>query len=220
MHERPLLLGHRGLRVPQGPAENTLAAFDLALKHGCDGFEFDVRLAGNGRAVICHDARVDGIVVADASGTQLGDLPQLEQVLSTYAGRAFLDIELKVKGLEDRLLAGLGTHPPQRGLVVSSFLPQVLEQMRAQDSQVPLGIICHMREELGRWTELPLQWVIPHHSLVNQALVRQVHDAGKKLMVWTVNQPRQMERLAEWGADAMVSDDPDLLVKTLRGTKR
>jgi glycerophosphoryl diester phosphodiesterase len=67
MHHRPLLLGHRGLRVPQAPPENTFAAFDLALQHGCDGFEFDVRLTGDGRAVICHDPWAQGIVIAEAS---------------------------------------------------------------------------------------------------------------------------------------------------------
>ena len=39
--------------------ENTFASFDLALEHGCDGFEFDVRLTGCGRAVVCHDPKVE-----------------------------------------------------------------------------------------------------------------------------------------------------------------
>ena len=45
---RPLLLGHRGARAEKSISENTLASFDLALAQGCDGFEFDVRLAADG----------------------------------------------------------------------------------------------------------------------------------------------------------------------------
>jgi hypothetical protein len=45
----PLLLGHRGAR--RAAPENTLAAFDLALQHGCDGFEFDVRRTLDGRSL-------------------------------------------------------------------------------------------------------------------------------------------------------------------------
>jgi len=30
-------------------------AFNLALEHGCDGFEFDVRYTQDDRAVICHN---------------------------------------------------------------------------------------------------------------------------------------------------------------------
>ena len=49
-------LGHRGARAVRQIPENTLASFELCLQHGCDGFEFDVRLSADGQAVICHDA--------------------------------------------------------------------------------------------------------------------------------------------------------------------
>jgi glycerophosphoryl diester phosphodiesterase len=34
---------------------------------------------------------------------------------------------------------------------------------------------------------------------------------------WTVNDPRAMLRLARWGADAILTDDPALLKATLWG---
>ncbi len=46
-YPKPLLLGHRGAK--SYAPENTIEAFELALQHGCDGFEFDVRLT-RGRA--------------------------------------------------------------------------------------------------------------------------------------------------------------------------
>ncbi len=45
---------------------------------------------------------------------------------------------------------------------------------------------------------------------------RAVHAAGKKIMVWTVNRAERMRVLAEWGVDAIISDDTELLVR-LRG---
>ena len=51
----PLLLGHRGACASKSVPENTPASFDLALTHGCDGFEFDVRLTADKQAVVCHD---------------------------------------------------------------------------------------------------------------------------------------------------------------------
>ena len=100
----PLLLGHRGARATRSVPENTLESFDLALAHGCDGFEFDVRLTADGRAVICHDSVIEGLEVADAEVTDLTYLPHLESVLDRYAQQAFLDIEIKVPGLEKSVL--------------------------------------------------------------------------------------------------------------------
>ena len=96
---RPLLLGHRGARAFRQIPENTLASFEACLQHGCDGFEFDVRLSADGQAVICHDAIITGLEIANSMANRL-QLPTLDDVLRTFAGRAFLDIELKVAGLE------------------------------------------------------------------------------------------------------------------------
>jgi len=96
---RPLLLGHRGARAEKAIPENTLQSFELALAQGCDGFEFDVRLSADGQAVICHDAGVHGIEIAQSPAERLA-LPLLREVLTRYQSSAFLDIELKVPGLE------------------------------------------------------------------------------------------------------------------------
>ena len=42
-----------------------------------------------------------------------------------------------------------------------------------------------------------------------------LHAAGKKVFVWTVNEPKDMVRLAGAGADGIISDDTELLGKTL-----
>ncbi len=136
---RPLLLGHRGARAFRQIPENTLASFELCLRHGCDGFEFDVRLSADGQAVICHDASVGGMKIEDAASENL-PLPTLEDVLRQFAPRAFLDIELKVAGLGLRTLAELRKHPPQKGYVVSSFLPDVLAAIHDLDPGDSAGI--------------------------------------------------------------------------------
>src|SRR5580700_3222972 len=108
---RPLLLGHRGARAEKAAPENTLASFDLALTQGCDGFEFDVRLTADGQPVVCHDATSHGLKIADSSAEKLA-LPHLREVLARYQTLAFLDIELKVSGLEAIAADLLRKHPP------------------------------------------------------------------------------------------------------------
>jgi glycerophosphoryl diester phosphodiesterase len=214
---KPILLGHRGARASRKIPENTLASFELCLQHGCDGFEFDVRLSGDGEAVICHDASVGGMKIAKTAAKSLTSLlPTLEDILRQFSQRAFLDIELKVAGLESQTLAELRKHPPQKGYVVSSFLPEVLAATYDLDPAIPLGFLCETAAQLRGWREATAQWVIPRFDLGDRELVELVHTAGKRIMVWTVNRAEGMREFAAWGVDAIISDETELLVRSLR----
>jgi glycerophosphoryl diester phosphodiesterase len=211
----PLLLGHRGARALKSIPENTFASFDRALADGCDGFEFDARLSADGRPVVCHDPQMGGIEIAQAPAHELAFLPQLQDVLARYQERAFLDIELKVSGLEKIIAVLLEKYPPRRGCVVSSFLPEVLQAIHAEDSLIPLGLICETTSELRLWRNLPIEYVIPHYKLVDDALLGEFRSAGKKILLWTVNNPADMQRFAESGVGGIISDDTGLLCRTL-----
>jgi glycerophosphoryl diester phosphodiesterase len=225
---RPLLLGHRGVRAPQTfglrsstsavPAENTIAAFDYAVSSGCDGFEFDVRFTRDRRAVLCHDPQLDG---KEISATEYPDLLRgrnepacLDDVLARFGETAYLDIEVKVAGHEEQVLAALRAKPPSCGHVVSSFVPEVLMRLRQLDPALPLGYICDRSKYVKLWNALPISVFIPQHELVSQDTIDEVHHCGLKLFAWTVNQSRDLLRLASWGVDGLISDGPELLSHT------
>jgi glycerophosphoryl diester phosphodiesterase len=129
---RPLILGHRGSSAVA--PENTLAAFRRTMSDGGDGFEFDVRLARDGVAVVIHDAsllRTGGkrLEVSELTSAELGRIevgswfnqrfpdqgldeysletvPALAQVFDLIAGTAqVLDIEMKCEKDEASHLA-------------------------------------------------------------------------------------------------------------------
>lgn len=207
-----LLLGHRGARATREIPENALESFELCLQHGCDGFEFDVRRTADGAAIICHDPASRGREIAASSAAEL-ELPTLEDVIQEFSSRAFLDIELKVPGLERRVAASLREHPPKKGYVVSSFLPEVLTTLHELESGISLGFI-YDRHRTS--VSFPLDFVIPHHRLVTRELIEETHASGEKIITWTVNREADMRRFAEWGVDAIISGDTELLVRTLR----
>jgi glycerophosphoryl diester phosphodiesterase len=214
LSEKPLLLGHRGAR--RDAPENTIAAFELALAHGCDGFEFDVRLTADRRCVICHDPRLAGLALETSRYHQLAPgTPCLPDVLEKFAARAFLDIELKVSGAESDVAAMVRDHPPQRGYFISSFLPQVIERLGATDTSLPLGLICDSQRQLAAWTRLPIQAVFLERRLATPVIVETLHAASKKVFVWTVNRERDMRRFAQLAVDGIISDDTKLLHQTL-----
>lgn len=214
---RPLLLGHRGAR--REAPENTLEAFELCQKHGCDGFEFDVRLCGDSQPIVCHDPRLAGREVARTRSKDLA-APGLEDVFAAFHSRAFLDIELKVPGLELVTAELLRRYPPRRGYYVSSFLPHVVEGLHRADSTMKLGLICRTRAQLACWTGVPIQALFLERSLCSVRVLDALHTAGKQVFIWTVNRENEMRAMAELGVDGMISDDTALLVKTLSSGER
>jgi glycerophosphoryl diester phosphodiesterase len=219
-----LLLGHRGCRGEF--TENTLAAFDHAIECGCDGFELDVRLSLDAVPVVWHDARVRGRSIARHTFEDLrehcataGRLPrheaialcQLEEVLARYAPSCWMDIELKVRGAEAQVAELLRRYRPARGFVVSSFRRAVLLKLRRIDPGLPLAFIFDRMPRGKTWRELPIQFVKPRARLVTPARVRQFHEAGMKVLTWTVNHAAAMRRLGEAGVDGMIGDDPAAL---------
>lgn len=222
----PLLLGHRGCRTPKF-CENSLAAFERSLEGGCDGFEFDVRQTSDEKLICVHDEAIRRCDVSSNSyeelcklylksqgGPERTEIAVLQDVLARFSGRAFLDIELKVPGMEEmvaELLCGLD---PAR-YVVSSFLPEVILRMADIEPEIPLGYISRRLDALRIWPSLPAKYVIPRHDLVSHELIAAVHGAGRRLLTWTVNHTKEMQDLAEWGVDGIISDDPKLLSETL-----
>jgi glycerophosphoryl diester phosphodiesterase len=221
---RPLFLGHRGTRI-YAP-ENTFAAFDAAIEHGCDGFEFDVRRTKDGVAAVCHDAHFHKLKIDEHSFAKLKavhPLPMLEETLREYGSRCYLNIELKDAGLEQETLRLLELAPPQCGVMVSSFAPEVIEALassrRSQNvapENMPLGYICRNLKLLSKWKSLPISHAIINHAIYSKQLQGDLKDAGIKLFIWTVNEPDEMRRFIDLGVDGIVSDDSKLsvLVKT------
>lgn len=110
---KPMIIAHRGART-EAP-ENTKSAYDKALSYGVDGFEFDVRMSKDGKAVVYHDKTLHKINrtrkrIADHTYEELckfdwgawfspeyqnEPILTLNKTLSLYAHRCKLMIEIK-----------------------------------------------------------------------------------------------------------------------------
>jgi glycerophosphoryl diester phosphodiesterase len=199
------------------PAENTIAAFEYAIANGCDGIEFDVRFTRDGRAVACHDPQLDGkeISATDYSDLLSGrkELACLEEVLVRFGDTAYLDVEVKVGCNETAVVAALRARPPRR-YVISSFFPDVLLRLNRLDLSLRLGFLCDRSEYVELCSELPIAAFIPQYELVSQEMMDDAHQRGLKVFTWTVNQRADLLRLAAWGVDGLICDDPALLSRT------
>jgi glycerophosphoryl diester phosphodiesterase len=227
----PLVLGHRGASV-KAP-ENTLAALRLAMMEGADGFEFDVRVLGDGTPVILHDATVDrttngvGPLASFDRETIRGldagrgeAVPLLEDVLSEFLERAFLAIEMKEvlpEAVLDDLAVQFRGSLAARG-IVASFYSKSVERARDRLPAVPRALILPLDRELppsALVTYLGLRGIFARHESIDERYVVDCRRLGLALYAYPVNDPRRALELARLGVEGLISDDPGALRKAL-----
>jgi glycerophosphoryl diester phosphodiesterase len=103
---------------------------------------------------------------------------------------------------------------PENSFYVSSFDPFFLRALRREMPKIPLAFLTERREtfsdscrKLGFLPEI----YSPFYKNITSSMVENVHKNGVKLMTWTVNEKKDVERLKHWGVDGIITDFPDLL---------
>lgn len=220
--------GHRGWRAAH--PENTLEGIEAAIPY-VDFVEIDVRWTMDGVAVLSHDPVVDGIMISEHTAATLAErpgtahIPTLAAVLRACPGLP-LDIELKHQPDEpgfdpsfDRPTAVAGLARP--GDVVTAFHAATLAEVKQRLPRVLTGILVEPPGSLDEAVEEAIaqghRFVVPHHAMVEGAArVAEIHRQGLLVGVWTVNDPADARRLADYGVDAIVTDDPPLINAEVR----
>ena len=224
---RPRVIAHRGDH--RAAAENSLAAFDAAVRSGCDMIETDLRRCRDG-IVACHDARAGGRLVAFMSRREIGAAtgllpPSLDEVLECCRGRIGINLELKEEGLEADVLDVVTPAFSPSQYLISSFRPAVLRTVRALDSASRTGLLSArglgrlMRSHgfepdprpaaafLATVRDCGADVLIP--DVLDRELIALAADRGTAMIVWSANTARQIAgALAIAGVAGVITDDP------------
>jgi glycerophosphoryl diester phosphodiesterase len=232
---RPLILGHRGASAHE--PENTMAAFDHAMRAGADGFELDVRLSACGKLLVFHDddlqrlcgdpRRVQGLKWEELAAMRVSGerIPLLREVLETFPD-ALVNVEMKMHPLPLAWPLTKATQAVIEGcrarsrVLVSSFDPRLLAMMRLAAPHIPRGLLFHAEQVAplrNAWHAggLTLAAIHPDQRLVTAEMVGRAHRQGRKLNTWTVDDPDRIRELAAIGVDAMICNDPAAALEAL-----
>ena len=196
-----------------------MAAFLAALRiPGCDGLEFDVRIATDGVPVVIHDDtldRVQGVAgrVADLTADALGahGIPTLELVLGAIPRTAFLDIELKgdqVPATIDVISAARAAGAELSHAVVSSFEAATLEAVGAERPAWARWLNVYDLKPRTVQTALDLGCVgmSAERVAIDRESAARVADAGLDLAAYTVRRTPTFRRLAGLGVMAICAE--------------
>ena len=211
--ENTAILAHRGAWGEV--AENTLDAFEAAIRMGADMIEFDVRRTGDGRLVVHHDPARDGMPLNAVRATALSDrttqTPRLEEVLELAQGRIGVDVELKERGCVAEVVPQLRRFGSENALL-TSFHDEVIAAAKELAPNLTTGLLVgryRSATELfpaGRLKKAGADVLVIHHLLVNTGVLART---DRPCLVWTVNASAQVERLlANPRVAGVITDHP------------
>lgn len=227
---------HRG--APVTHPENTLPSFERAIELGVDMIEFDVRQTADDEVVIIHDDTVDRTTDGsgkvsqmklrelqrlDAGGWKDAEfegttLPTLMDALEIMPADILLNIELKAgPQIVELVLEDLGSSHR----IGQSRLAATNEQAERARELVPDIQIINMSRQsepesyIQNSIETHSEFIQLRRTDTTRQRVQRCHRHGLVVNVFKSDDPQDQRLLAEWGVDYILTDDPQVLLRTL-----
>lgn len=241
LHFDPPVIAHRGASA-YAP-ENTMSAFVKAVQLGMAWVEFDVMLAACGTPIIFHDETLERTTngrgcVGDYSyaflqtldaGAWFGSLYSGERIPSLAQVAQFLidtglcaNVEIKpLPGQDEKTVVAtlkvMSSFFPEEcaNILYSSFSVGALQCLRARAPRCQLGLLMHEWRPDWRQTAESLSCIAiaVNQTILSSERIRNIKDADKCLLSYTVNDAGRAEQLFADGVDAVFSDCPDQIAR-------
>jgi glycerophosphoryl diester phosphodiesterase len=166
------------------------------------------------------------------------NLPTLDEALAYCATElpgVALQLDLKRRGIERAVVDAVRRHGvldrswvsgvDAGGLrVIAELEPQLPRAFtlprdrfgiskRGPLAPVVRGSLAAVGASLPRRLPEILRWVgaqaaTLHHSVCSAAAIARAHEVGAAVYAWTVDEPALAQRLVDWGADGIITNDP------------
>ncbi|TWT29481.1 Glycerophosphoryl diester phosphodiesterase [Blastopirellula retiformator] len=240
--KEPLVIGHRGASA--FAPENTIPSFQLAIEQKADLVELDYYHSADGVPFCIHDKTYDRTTNAnqqwkskkteiaakdwsDIAGLDAGswfdakfagvNVPKLDQAIEAIQAGSVTLIEHK-QGDADTLIQLLKERDWTDKLVVQSFDWDFVA--RCAELEPSLAIAALGSDKLTAERIAPIvdkvEVIAWNYKFVDKAAADMVHKQGKKLFVYTVNDPQMAKQLVELGVDGIITDRPGEIGAAIR----
>ena len=224
---------HRGFST--AAPENTLAAFQAALDSGADYIELDVQLTKDGELVVFHDDTIDRTTDGSgklssftydelqqfSAGSWFGKdgefddqrIPKLSEVLDLIGDDIMINIEIKrhgnVAATAEKVVELINEYGIRSSCYVTSFSYPALKTVKKLDPKIKTGLIANLATSTSYSQLKNIDAVSMNYIFVNQSVVDTAHLNGKKVFVWTVDRPLEIQQMVNLGVDNIITNRPD-----------
>jgi glycerophosphoryl diester phosphodiesterase len=232
---RTLVIAHRG--DSKAAPENTLAAFESAVRVGVDFVELDYHHSSDGVPIVIHDETLDRttdavkrwggekLPVVARSAAELvwldagtwfdakfarQTLPTLDKSLDTILPSTFCLVERKA-GDAATLVKMLREKRAMSRVVVQAFDWKFLADCHKLEPKLVLGALGSKELRAAQLDEIVAAGATAvgwKGDDLRQRDVDAVHARGLKAWAYTINEPEKVRKLLAWGVDGIITDVP------------
>lgn len=236
-HPGPIAFAHRGGACEQ--PENTMGAFEHAVKLGYRYLETDVHATADGVLVAFHDTVLDRVTdrqgaIADLPWSEVRQariggqpIPLFEELLEAWPD-ARINVDAKGETSVEPLVAALVRGAAADRVCIAAFSTSRLQRLRGltggrvctamAPSEIGRLLVAGLRVPVGRFHAACAQVPVRHDRvpIVHGRFLAAAHRRHLPVHVWTIDQEAEMDRLLDLGVDGIMSDRPALLKAVLQ----
>jgi glycerophosphoryl diester phosphodiesterase len=202
-------------------------AFHRAAQMGSHAAELDIRLCASGEIVVHHNAVLDdGRAINKLDFDQLpSHIPTLQQALEACENM-WVNIEIKndptepdfdtSEMLANNMVQLLKTMGPPEQWLISSFRRESVDTVQSLWPQLPTAwLTVGVADEDADTVAQSLvasghQAIHPNVHVLTRHVVDVMHGRGLSVNTWTVDDPKRMSQLLDWGVDGLCTNTPDV----------
>lgn len=248
---RVLRIGHRG--APSHFLENTIRSLQHAIDIGVDMVEFDIRKTLDDQFVLLHKGRLGRWfsrssriskrrlheILNHGVGSE-DPIALLQDAIDAVKGRALMNIDLKARGGEERLVDVIVQKGVENDVLISSHHSESLRKIKKIEPKIRTGIslpkdpfrlsgnrvnyfpplqipaLWMMRKTLRFWIMRQIEkaeadTVMLYYKLITPGLVETLRSHGFPVFAWTVDDRAAIQRMRAMGVQGIASNHPELL---------
>jgi len=229
-----------------------MVSFMAAVEAGAQFVELDVTMTGDSQVAVIHDDTVDRTTngTGPVHNYKLKELQQLDagswfhsrfagervpaliDVLRKVTAKAYINLEIKSYGQTSRHQAGeieqavvALIHKTKTGgrVLISSFDPVVLENIRRLDATIPVAFISKLfsqRETRVLCKALDVFSYHPNLAYLEAEHVIEMHQEGIRVFPYNINDEKDVFRGFALGVDGLIAKNPNLVRKCYHRTQQ
>ena len=232
------IIAHRGFS--DIAPENTLIAFQKAIKVGADYFELDVHQTKDGVLVVIHDKTVDRTSSNGKKGeikektlselqkvkvglsSKFGEkysnekVPTLQEALELAKGKIKVCVELKVEEIEASVIHLLNELDMIDKVIIFSFHDKSLINIRKLNPNIKTLFLKGTAnfKTLDYVKEINANAIgVGYDTKITKEFISYARKNNIEVFKWTVNKEQEMKKLIDLNIDGIITNKPDLALK-------